>query len=118
MNFGSGPTQKRKKDMLGRDQPKSFFCRDWPNLSWAEFSPVSWVDPAHIYLIYIYLKYNIYYNVKKIKKNKKNPFKKIVIFSNVFLPILHNIGLYIYTVKYRSGIKIPVFLFKKFLKKN
>ena len=36
--------------------------------------------------------------------------KKIVIFSNIFLPILHNIGLYIYTVKYKSGIKIPGFL--------
>jgi len=32
-----------------------------------------------------------------------------VIFSNIFLPILHNIGLYIYTVKYKSGIKIPGF---------
>jgi len=36
--------------------------------------------------------------------------KKIVIFSNIFLPILHNIGLYIYTVKYKFGIKIPGFL--------
>ena len=34
-------------------------------------------------------------------KNFKNPFKEIVIFSNIFLPILHNIGLYIYTVKYK-----------------
>jgi hypothetical protein len=33
-----------------------------------------------------------------------------VIFSNIFLPILYNIGLYIYTVKYKSGIKIPGFL--------
>jgi hypothetical protein len=33
-----------------------------------------------------------------------------VIFSNIFLPILHNIGLYIYTIKYKSGIKIPGFL--------
>jgi len=33
-----------------------------------------------------------------------------VILSNIFLPILHNIGLYIYTVKYKSGIKIPGFL--------
>jgi hypothetical protein len=32
-----------------------------------------------------------------------------MIFSNIFLFILHNIGLYIYTVKYKSGIKIPVF---------
>jgi len=51
--------------------------------------------------------------------------KKIVIFSIIFLPILHNIGLYIYTVKYKSGIKIPGFLrniskkkFKTFSKKS
>jgi hypothetical protein len=36
--------------------------------------------------------------------------KKFLIFSNIFLPILHNIGLYIYTVKYKSYIKIPGFL--------
>jgi len=33
-----------------------------------------------------------------------------VIFLNIFLLILHNISLYIYTVKYKSGIKIPGFL--------
>jgi len=33
-----------------------------------------------------------------------------VIFSNIFLPIFHNIGLYIYTIKYKSGIKIHSFL--------
>jgi len=42
---------------------------------------------------------------------------KIVIFSNIFLPILHNIGLNIYTVKYKSGIKIPGFFPKYFKKK-
>jgi len=47
---------------------------------------------------------------KKYSKNFKNHFKKNVIFSNIFLPILHNIRLYIYTVKYKSGIKIPGFL--------
>jgi hypothetical protein len=41
----------------------------------------------------------------------------IWIFSNIFLPILHNIGLYIYTVKYKSGIKIPGFSLKYFKKK-
>jgi len=41
-----------------------------------------------------------------------------VIFSNIFLPILHNIGLYIYIVKYKSGIKIPGFSPKYFLKKS
>jgi len=40
---------------------------------------------------YIYLK-----KFSKIFKKKfKNPFKKIMVFSNIFLPILHNIGLYI-----------------------
>jgi hypothetical protein len=33
-----------------------------------------------------------------------------MIFSHIFLPILHNIGLYIYTVKYKFSIKIPGFL--------
>ena len=33
-----------------------------------------------------------------------------MIFSNIFLPIWHNIGLYIYIVKYKSGTKIPDFL--------
>jgi len=33
-----------------------------------------------------------------------------MIFSNIFLSILHNIGLYIYIVKYKSGIKILGFL--------
>jgi hypothetical protein len=36
-----------------------------------------------------------------------------VIFSNIFLPILHNIGLYIYIVKYKSGIKYLIFSGKK-----
>jgi hypothetical protein len=40
-----------------------------------------------------------------------------VIFSNIFLPIFHNIELYIYTVKYKSGIKIPGFL-QNISKKN
>jgi hypothetical protein len=52
---------------------------------------------------------------KKFKKFQKS-FKKNVIFSNIFLPILHNIGLYIYIVKYNSGIKIPGFL-RNILKK-
>jgi len=48
--------------------------------------------------------------LKKNPKNFKNYFKKIVIFSNIFLSILHNIGLYIYTIKYKFDIKIPDFL--------
>jgi len=33
-----------------------------------------------------------------------------VIFSNIFLPILYDIELYIYTIKYKSGIIISGFL--------
>jgi len=40
-----------------------------------------------------------------------------VIFSNIFLQNLHNMGLYIYIVKYKSGIKIPDFL-QNISKKN
>jgi hypothetical protein len=40
-----------------------------------------------------------------------------LIFLNVFLPILFNIGLYTYTVRYKSGIKIPGFSLKYFPKK-
>jgi len=54
---------------------------------------------------------------KKFKKFQKSFFKKNMIFSNIFLPILHNIGLYIYTIKYKSGIKIPGF-FRNISKKN
>ena len=46
----------------------------------------------------------------EISKKFQNSFKKFVIFSHVFLSILHNIGLYIYTVKYKFSIKIPGFL--------
>jgi len=86
----------------------------------AEPGPVSWAGPAHVefYFIFIYLFIIIYYNIKneKIPKNLKIPFEKFVIFSNIFVPILHNIRLYIYIVKYKSGIKIPDFLRKN--KKN
>jgi len=45
--------------------------------------------------------------LKKIQQISKIILKKNVIFSNIFLPILHNIGLYIYIIKYNSDIKIP-----------
>jgi hypothetical protein len=60
---------------------------------------------------YIYLKKNPNSFLKK-------SFQKIVIFSNIFLQILHNIGLYIYIVKYKSGIKIPDFLWNIYFKKK
>jgi len=53
----------------------------------------------------------------KISIKIKYPFKKSMIFSRVFLSISHNIGLYIYTIRYKSGIKIPGFLPKKISKK-
>ena len=48
--------------------------------------------------------------MKKFPKKNERHFKIILIFSRVFLPILHNIELYIYTVRYRhiSNIKYPV----------
>jgi len=52
-------------------------------------------------------------SARPFKKKIKNPLKKIVI----FLPILYDIGLYIYIVKYKSGIKIPGFL-RNLSKKN
>ena len=55
-------------------------------------------------------------NSKTIQKNFKNHFKKFVIFLNIFLPSLLNIGLYTYIVRYKSGIKIPGFL-RNILKK-
>jgi hypothetical protein len=43
-------------------------------------------------------------------KKFKSHLKFFMIFLHVFLSILDNIGLYIYTVTYRSNIKIPSFL--------
>jgi len=54
--------------------------------------------------------------LKKIQKKLKNPLKKIVIFSHIFLSILHNIGLYIYTVNTNLVLRYPVF--SEILKKN
>jgi len=49
-------------------------------------------------------------NILKNQKKVKDHFKIFVIFSHIFPTILHNIGLYIYIIRYRSGIKIPGFL--------
>jgi hypothetical protein len=59
---------------------------------------------------YYVLKKNSKKNSKKIQKNFKNHFKKFVIFLNIFLPSLLNIGLYTYMIRYKSGIKMPGFL--------
>jgi hypothetical protein len=62
--------------------------------------------------------------LKNWKKKSNGHFKIFVIFSHVFPIILHNIGLYIYIVRYRYDIKILGFLqnvsliFLKKLKKN
>jgi len=47
---------------------------------------------------------------KKIQKISKILWKKLWFSQIFFYQFLYNIGLYIYTVKYKSGIKIPDFL--------
>jgi len=93
------PTQKKKrKDYIGLISAQLYLGRDRPILFWAEFGP------AHIFcniiiIIIIIIYYYYYYYIKKkqkIQKFSKNHFKKIMIFSNIFLPLLYNIGLYIY----------------------
>jgi len=97
------PTPKKKKTFVGQDQPNLFELRSAQhNHSLAESST------ADIFIIILYIK------TKFPKTKLKSPLKKIVIVSNVFLPILYNIGLYIYTVKYKSGIKILDFLRNNF----
>jgi hypothetical protein len=66
--------------------------------------------------IYLVL-YNIYYIMilclfKKKEKNSKIISKELRLSQIFFLPILHKIGLYIYTIKYKSSIKILCFLQK------
>jgi hypothetical protein len=106
------PDLKKRKGYVGprSAQPKV------PGLG-----PVSWAGPAHVCVyIYIYIIKNntiILKKTKNFKKISKILSKKIVIFSNIFLPTLHNIGLYIYTVKYKFGIKISGFL-QNISKKN
>jgi len=65
----------------------------------------------------------ITYIIILYKKNSKGHLKIFLIFLCIFLPILHNIELYFYTIRFRFSIKIPGFLrnisFKKLkIKKN
>ena len=85
------------------------------------------MDVGLIHIIYNIFNYNntiLYIIILYIAKNekiKKNPLKKVVIFSHVFLLILYTIGLYIYIIKYRFSIKILDFLrniLKVFFKKT
>jgi len=97
--------------MLGRDRPNPKF------LGLAQSAGPA--QPMCV-CIYIYIIKNntiILKKTKNFKKISKILSKKIVIFSNIFLPTLHNIGLYIYTVKYKFGIKISGFL-QNISKKN
>ena len=96
----SGPPPKRKKHLLGKIRP-IVLGQDRPN------TIIHWLSPAQPIYIYIYI-----YIYKQTKL--KSPLQKIVIVSNIFLPILYNIVLYIYTVKYKSGIKILDFLRNNF----
>jgi hypothetical protein len=66
------------------------------------------VGPISAHPTYL-ISYSIYYIIIILKKSKII-LKNFVIFSYIFLPITHNIGLYIYTVKYKSSIKILGFL--------
>ena len=110
--YGPGPDHlKREEKIYWANIGAIILGRYWPTfflgLSLAHLSGLA--QPTYLIL------YNIYYIIilyvfLKTKTNFTNHFKKIVIFSNIFLPILHNIGLYIYTLKYKSGIKIPSFL--------
>jgi len=91
----SGPNQKKKKkkDMLDQYQRNPTFLGSTQLLGLAHL----------IYLI-------IYYNISKFQKKIKKTIQKLVIFSYIFLPILFNIGLYFFTVRYKSNIKILGFL--------
>ena len=109
--LGLAHPKKKRKDYIGLISAQLYLGRDRPILFWAEFGP------AHIFcniiiIIIIIIYYYYYYYIKKkqkIQKFSKNHFKKIMIFSNIFLPLLYNIGC-IFTVKYKSSIKIPGFL--------
>ena len=80
------PSKKRGTSLLGRQSAQSDL---------AGFGPVQYNNNNN--------------NIKKQKKSKGD-LKIFVIFSHVFPIILRNIGPYIYTVRYRSDIKIPRFL--------
>jgi len=95
MRAWSGPFRSglAQKDKLGRYRPNQKLLGS--------------AQPTYLILYYIIILY-----LKKTKKNSKKfqkSFQKNCDFFKYFLPILHNIGLYIYIVKYKSGIKIPGF---------
>jgi len=70
-----------------------------------------WAEPNLIYLIIIFFK-----KKEKISNFPKGILKIFVGPSHVFPTISHNFRLYIYIVRYRSGIKILGFL-RNFYKK-
>jgi len=49
----------------------------------------------------------IFYKNKKKSKIFQESFQNIFYFLACFAIILYNIGLYIYTIRYKSSIKIP-----------
>jgi hypothetical protein len=71
-----------------------------------------WVDggPSQLGPAQPNINNNIILYILKKQKKFKSPFKKVLIFLHIFLPILHNIRLYIYTIRYKFSIKIPSFL--------
>ena len=101
--------------MLGRYRPNLFGADIGPlflGLCLAQSSGPA--QPTCFNNIYLINNIILYISFKKKTKNSKKISKilwKKLWFSQIFfLPILHNIGLYIYTVKYKSCIKIPGFL--------
>jgi hypothetical protein len=105
------PKKKNKKVMPGREWPNPFGPIS-AHPTFLELSPAQSAGSAQP--IYIYISFK---KTKNSKNNFQKSFKKICDFLKYFLPILHNIRLYIYTVKYKSGIKIPGF-FQNIFKKN
>jgi len=71
-----------------------------------------WVDggPSQLVPAQPNINNNIILYILKKQKKFKSPFKKVLIFLHIFLSILHNIRLYIYTIRYKFNIKIPSFL--------
>jgi hypothetical protein len=112
------PKIKRRRIWWAKFGP-TVLGRYWPLLFWTELGPAIGAGPVHICcnIVIIYYILLLYLKKQKIQKHFKGHFKIFVIFSNVFLPILLNIGLYTYIVRYKSGIKIPGFL-RNISKKN
>ena len=99
---GFGPARKKREGSVGPRpaQPKG----PGPDQLFGPDRPTDLMNLINYYVLKNKKKF------KKIQTNSKKHFKKFVIFLNIFLPSLLNIGLYTYMVRYKSGIKTPGFL--------